>query len=42
MGESTDEKTLAVSRFLLKLDNGHRVVHVIILFTSENIFHNKK
>ena len=42
MGESTDEKTLAVSRFLLKLDDGHRVVHFIILFTFENVFHNNK
>lgn len=42
MGESTDEKTLAMSRFLLKLDDGHRVVHFIILFTFENVFHNNK
>ena len=42
MGQSTDEKTLAVSRFLLKLDDGHRVVHFIILFTFENVFHNNK
>ena len=40
--QSTDEKTLAVSRFLLKLDDGHRVVHFIILFTFENVFHNNK